>query len=762
MLGFQVASRATRDALFLSNFRVTSMPAMIVPAALASIPVVLVFSRLLARYGPGRLGPPVFLVSAGLVAALWAMAGVAPQVVAVLLWLHVAVVAPIAISCFYSLLAESFEPRTAKRALGRIIAFGTLGGLMGGILAERIGSMAGLTEVLPVLVAIHAGCAWGMHRLAAGMPSTPHPPESVDLHTGMAAIARDTYIRNVALLVGLSGVAGTLLDYVFKAQVSAVAPAGPELIRLFSAFYTGVSLLTFLVQSLASRPMLERAGVASTAATMPAAIALGSLGALVAPGVLSVGIARGLDLVVRSGLFRPAYELLHTPLPPTARRSTKILVDVGCDRLADAVGGLLVAAVIAFAGGASRGVLLGGAALLGAAGLVVARGFRRGYVEKLEARLVGGAQDVLPVAPDATLFIDLAVHGLDPTRGVEGGMLTSQLDRAKLGALGLHAVADPGMPPGAALGTDTGTVPTPNPRAGAVPGVSAGAAGEARLALEDTNFDALHRRGPPGPESLARFLPELAIDERAAGVLAWLRRATPSVAGQIADFLLDSTQPLPARRRTPRILAHLETPLAVEALFLGLEDPRFEIRVQCGRGLLAVREMRSRRVATGGEDPSPFPADRVFAAVLREVEVDRGVWEARRSLKVLDEGDEDAQLFDVVVRERAGASLEHVFTLLALALPRRPVSIAFQGLQATDAMYRGMALEYLESVLPARVRDRLWPFLEERGRRAPASRAPASRAPEEIARDLLVANQSMQIRLDELKRHGIGEEPTEP
>jgi hypothetical protein len=203
-------------------------------------------------------------------------------------------------------------------------------------------------------------------------------------------------------------------------------------------------------------------------------------------------------------------------------------------------------------------------------------------------------------------------------------------------------------------------------------------------------------------------------------------------------------------------LARLDTPLAVEALFLGLEDLRFEVRAQCGRALLAIRERRARRDGTP-EDFTPFPADRVFAAVRREVEVDRRVWEAQRDLRRDDDADEDAQHFDRVVRERAGASLDHVFTLLALALPRRPVAVAFQGLQASDAMYRGMALEYLESVLPANVRERLWPFLEARGR-APAP----ARAAEDIARDLLVANESMQIRIDELRRHGIVGPPSEP
>jgi hypothetical protein len=61
-------------------------------------------------------------------------------------------------------------------------------------------------------------------------------------------------------------------------------------------------------------------------------------------------------------------------------------------------------------------------------------------------------------------------------------------------------------------------------------------------------------------------------------------------------------------------------------------------------------------------------------------------------------------------------------------------------------MMRGLALEYLESVLPAPIRDRLWPFLE-----ADAQAAPTGRGREEVIEDLLRSHESIRIRLSELR-----------
>jgi hypothetical protein len=60
----------------------------------------------------------------------------------------------------------------------------------------------------------------------------------------------------------------------------------------------------------------------------------------------------------------------------------------------------------------------------------------------------------------------------------------------------------------------------------------------------------------------------------------------------------------------------------------------------------------------------------------------------------------------------AGSALEHVFTMLGLALPADPLRIALHAVQTDESALRETALEYLESILPADVRVQLWPLLE--------------------------------------------------
>lgn len=63
MMAHQVAGKASRDAIFLSQFRTADLPAMVTAAAIAAIVASIVGSRTLVRLGPQRVAPVAFALS---------------------------------------------------------------------------------------------------------------------------------------------------------------------------------------------------------------------------------------------------------------------------------------------------------------------------------------------------------------------------------------------------------------------------------------------------------------------------------------------------------------------------------------------------------------------------------------------------------------------------------------------------------------------------------------------------------------------------
>ena len=291
------------------------------------------------------------------------------------------------------------------------------------------------------------------------------------------------------------------------------------------------------------------------------------------------------------------------------------------------------------------------------------------------------------------------------------------------------------------------------------PGVerAAGAAAQAPVAFDPEIQDAawlrsrnaervvdiLHREEGVSPGLVAHVIPLLAWDRVASDAIFALRKVAEERVGQLIDALIDPNQDFAVRRRLARVFSICVSQRAVDGLILGLDDLRFEVRYQCGRALAAILDTNPR---------VRIDHDRIFAVVQRETAVGRPVWESRR---VLDEVTvwEGVPFVDEFVRDRAGQSLSHVFTLLSLVLPRQPLQLAFRSLHTDDQYLQGTALEYLESILPATIRQPLWPYLEDR---RPARRA--ARPADQVLADLLRSNQSILISLEELKQRAAAEE----
>lgn len=728
MIAFQVGAKATRDAFFLSIFPITLLPAMMAATSALAVALAFLATRLLSRWGPNRVIPAACAGSGLLLLGEWAIAFTSPPAAAILLYLHYGCLGALLVSGFWSLVNERFDPRTAKRELGGILASGTVGGLAGGLIAAQVGRLWPVTAMLPILACCHLVSALCVAPLrAVGSATGSTRSESNREPINVRTVARAPYIRGLIILVLLTTISEGLLDLVLKSRAADALGKGGALLQFFAGFYVAVSLLTAIVQWAASRVALTRLGPARTAALLPAGTAVATLGATLVPGFPTVVAARGIQSVLSNSLFRGGYEILFTPVPAREKRAVKALADVGASRAGD-LGAAAIAQVVLLAPMAGRAqMLLVISLVLSLLALYVALRLHGGYVQTLARGLV-------------SRVVQLGSSELEDS-------LTRLTALQTLGPEALGQIRE-----WVAAGANATPAPTPDPEppAGAVYTQVVPATGQETD--EERRFRALRSADPaqviralqdgPPPTSLVPLVVRLlGWDEVAREAIAALRALPepgPAIEAMLLHFL-DPHEDFTIRRRIPLVLATYGTPRAFEGLLGGLEDQRFEVRYRSGRGLAHMLDL----------DPSlAVPREKVLAVVIREVEVGAGVWESRKLEQMDDEG--WSPVVDELLRDRANRSLEHVFTLLALVMPKDPLRIAFKALHTDDPHLRGTALEYLESSLPPEIRRPLWPYLEDnRPRRA----APA-RSQEEVIQDLLQSNVSIIVKLEELQQQG--------
>jgi hypothetical protein len=713
LIAQQVGAKATRDAMFLSSFGVEALPTMLVASALVSIVFVVATTRVMSASSPGRLVPIAFAVSGALLVGEAVLAASSPGAAAVAVYLHLASFGSVLVSGFWSLVSERFDPHTAKQRISRIAGAGTIGGLLGGVAAERIAALFGVASMLPLLACLHFACAFWVRRMGP-TPASVRGDASGDpqrLTPAFRVVAGNPFLRSLAGLVLLGSIAGALVDYLLKIQVVGVYGSGVPLMRFFAAFYTGTGLLAFLVQISLGRTSLERLGVARTVAVLPLAVLAGGSCSLLAPGLISAAMMRGAESVARGSLYRLGYELLFAPLEPGQKRATKTVLDVGLDRLGDAVGGGLLRFALFLSPQAGLTVMTGMLLAVGLASLFIVRGVGRGYRHALKTSMLSRAAAVGAGVPAPVL-------GAADTLDTGLFLLT----------LGAQAPAQPSRV----------MQPAPTPVGGGLRAVDPVV--ERLRTLRSGDPPAVRRALTEGallPALVPQAISLLGWDEVYDDAVRALARTAPRIVGQLADSLLDPDEEFAIRRRIPRVLAEARNQRAVEALARGLDDKRFEVRFGCGRALAR---------ALAGNPELRIAEEQVYAAVLREAAADRSVWESRRLLDTTLEPEAHSDLDDFV-RARDSRSLEHVFRVLSLALPGEPLRVAFRGLHTEDELLRGTALEYLESVLPAKVRDILWPFLDSGDR----SRLPPSRSRGELLEALMQSHSSIELRLATLR-----------
>ncbi len=569
----QVASKATRDVLFLSAYGADELPLAMLGSAGIALVGVAMLAPVLARFGPSRTVPALFLVSAAIYCLEAVLQADLPGPIAYAVFLHVSLFGAVVVSGFWSVVNERFDPHSAKRFIGKIAAGAACGGVLGGVLAERVASTFGAGKLLVVLAGLQVVAAIGVALVGEGAQK---PNDTT--RGAFSVLAGSTYLRRIAWTVVLLAFAGALLDYVLKAEADARIVGEERLTRFFAAYYTGVGLLTFALQSTVAKRLLSTLGIGKTIATLPLAMMfLSGLGVLVTR-LWSVVLLRGMSSVLESSLFRSGYELLYTPVSTAKKRPTKLLIDVAGNRLGDMLGSGLVLLLLLIVPVSTTMLSMALAAIAATGALILVGHLQRGYVAELASSLKSGTL-VFERADD----LDATTRAtFETTMGLRRGPLLEAMTRAKGTGDSIDIAAGrPSLP-------------------------------------------------PPEEEDLPEMLQRLQGEDWKRTARA-LQKAARRHVGQLIDALLDESLELSIRKRLPRVIASVPSRRVVTGLMEALSDPRFEIRYRAGvaLGALLARHTSLRP-----------PREEVFALAAREVRVGRNVWESQARIEE-EEGGED-------------------------------------------------------------------------------------------------------------------------
>lgn len=749
MIAAQISGKAARDAFFLKNFDVTNIPNMLVASAIISLFFVFVVTRLLSHSGPRKIIPTTFILSGLLFVLENYFIKEFPKEVSILMYLHIATFGAILVSGFWSIINESFDPHSAKKFIAYISGGATAGGLIGGVITERLGAMGHMNLILPLLSGFHLFC--GILLAFICVKSTSDKSDSNEFNPNKFTVEatwkdylkvfNSSYLRNLSLLVLFLTAAGTLMDYLLKTYATANYEKGDELLHFFALFYTSVGFLTLICQLTITQRFLDRFGNNGAVATAPVSLMMGGLTLLMAPQLLVAIFAKGFESVLKNSIYRSGYELLYTPVNKDEKRNGKLLIDVGVDKFADAIGGLLISFILfVVASKYSNNAIAALVVVLSACAFFIARILHKGYVKQLEKNLGEQAQSINPRQRSLTNASRILETVGEMTIDLSQYLNLSQEDspQQQPEAKELRKLSETQKN---SQKKTTTALSTPLPKQETDPLVT-------RDKEKLVHFLKTLKGQTLKTKQVPQLIDLLAWDEVYKEVISLLHSSPTKFEGQLIDHLLDQNEDFAIRRRIPRVLKKKPSRLSTFGLIEALKDQRFEVRYQSASALQHIKTEYSEN-----DFKTLFDKNAIFSAVLSELQLDEKIWKNQKILDLEESEVSEPRLeFSKDVRsyiqKRAGLGLNYIFKLFSLVFPEKPLLVAYYGIFTSDPMLKGTSMEYLESILPEDIQEKLWPLIKYKE----PEQKEVEKQGNACDQTILETQKSIQLNLEELEK----------
>jgi AAA family ATP:ADP antiporter len=359
LLGCYYILRPVRDAL-AATLGADSIKYLSSAVFFVMLLIVPAFGWLVARVPRPRVVPGVyafFVVNLAIFAVAFgrsAGGGAMADWLARAFYVWVTVFNMFAVSVFWSRMADIWSEAQGRRFFGFVSAGGSLGGLMGPLLAHSLAARVAIHGLVWISAALLTGALVGLSLLAppdakAGtLPVTLAEPTGGSVFEGLWLIGRTPFLAGIAALVSVGSFLGMVVYIEMARLVAATFSNAVERTTFYSTRDLWVNsgafvLQFFLLGSVTRRLGVGTALVTSGGLTFAAFVALGWDPTLATLTSVSVVLR-----CAEFGLAKPARDMLYTVLPPGAKYKSKNVIDTALTRGSDMASGWIQSMIARF------------------------------------------------------------------------------------------------------------------------------------------------------------------------------------------------------------------------------------------------------------------------------------------------------------------------------------------------------------------------------------------------------------------------------
>lgn len=333
MSSYSLAKPAA-ESYFLAHHGSKALPWAWLAVSVAVVGVVALYARVAARASLHRLFQGAsFATSAVLLLLLLAdYSGVPGSAFFLYVWKDVYIV--VLIEIFWSYANLVFRIKTARWLYGVFLGAGSLGSVLGNLVAGRVAAEYGTIHVLWIVLPILSSLLLVSLRYSSSVVvPRPEPDAKPSFGRSLGVVFASRYLTLILLLVVTVQLLINLLDFQYMAVLEETYPDVDRRTEVNGDVHAVINAGALTLQFVGGL-VLRSIGVSSTLILIPAFIGATVLFFLVVPGFVSMSVAKVSGKVFDYSLFRAAKEILYIPLDYRSKTQGKAVIDMMVYRLA--------------------------------------------------------------------------------------------------------------------------------------------------------------------------------------------------------------------------------------------------------------------------------------------------------------------------------------------------------------------------------------------------------------------------------------------
>jgi len=388
--------KIVRDSIFLSHHAVSELPYLYILVAFLAALIIATYTKYTATLSIIRLILGTNAIILSNIICFWLLLTYfSPGWIYYAFYIWSAIVSVIAVAQLWTLADQIFSLEEGKRSFGLLSAGGTIGGALAGFgvkwfLPPSVESHHLLWVIAGLYLAASAVLLWAQHRIVRKISKSElgisDKPEETRASSIGELLAGSTYLKTIAILIFVSVIVSTLIDFQFKSAAKQAYPSAGALTVFFSSYYGWLSVATFFVQVVLTGKILTTVGLKPSLYLTPGTLLIGSLAIMIWPGLLAVVLTRMADGALRESIYRSGMESLYMPLSDKVKKTVKTFLDVVIERVGDATSGFIILLTLSFTASYYTYIQFASVALLVLWMLMIAL-LRTRHLEPLNAEL---------------------------------------------------------------------------------------------------------------------------------------------------------------------------------------------------------------------------------------------------------------------------------------------------------------------------------------------------------------------------------------